>query len=137
MSTNITTACNNKYNSGYNAGLVSATLTMTLLWTNSSPTSSFTPQTISVDLSGYNYAMLDFRATTNSETQVTKYFLIPIGSMLLAGASTAYTTSPIGWSKTYVRCALATSTGVEFSYGFYQSASNNAYAIPLHIYGVK
>lgn len=110
---------------------------MTLLWTNSSPTSAFAAQTISIDLSGYTSIMTVFAyATTINGSRGTQTQLVDDAKY----AFDAPNESESGlWCR---RDVTAAATGVVFGGGGYFSAdagftANNIYAIPLYIYGVK
>lgn len=105
-----------------------------LLWTNSSPTTSFEGQTIQVDLSDYDAVQIISTGTNNSTHRISSG-IVPIGY-----------TSQVSWYAQisyYVRTFNVSSTGVTFqdatdtaintgSYG-----TNNNTAIPLYIIGYK
>lgn len=116
---------------------IGASGSMTLLWTNSSPTSTFAAQTVSLDLSGYTSIMTVFAyATTINGNRGTQ-------TQLVDGAKYAfdvpYESASGLWCR---RDVTAAATGVVFGSGGFFAAepgftANNIYAIPLYIYGVK
>lgn len=100
---------------------------MTLVWTNPNPTSSFAlQQTLSIDLSGYKAVAIYFVYATNSTAD--RYGgLFPIGfpdSMMM------YTYT--GSSEANRTMSSITSSGITFDSG---TSANNI--IPIRIYGVK
>lgn len=103
---------------------------MVLLWTNPSPSSAFQPQTISLDLSNYNAALIAFNEDTNGSGA---------GCMLcLVGKSANFVTAPFGVGTNYIRKVTVTSSDVQFGQG---GVGNNAYVpeanIPAAIYGIQ
>ena len=105
----------------------------TLLWTNSSPTSNFNAQTISLDLSEYQYIFVVTRTSTElDDTHRTIGLFNVLDDVPTLPAKIACT----GGSAT--RQVYATSTGVTFSNATFTGGSqNNSSVIPLYIYGIK
>ena len=105
---------------------------MTLLWENSSPTSSFAAQTIQLDLSDYDEIMILFAHYTNDMTQ-SSYIIMkndnwnPCRVMKSTYATDTY------------RNVKATNIGITFSGGFNPQTNQNdtSCAIPLKIYGIS
>jgi hypothetical protein len=101
-----------------------------LLWTNPSPTSSFSAQTIlsNVDLTEYDEVEIYVRRTS-SET----------GIVQVAQASASYGASIGGiWgADTLFRKATVSVSGIQFTDGYYNGSVNNTYMIPYTIYGIK
>ena len=105
---------------------------MTLLWENSSPTSSFAAQTIQLDLSDYDEIMISFAHYTDDMTQ-SSYIIMkndnwhPCRVMKSTYATDTY------------RNVKATNIGITFSAGFNPQTNQNdtSCAIPLKIYGIS
>lgn len=105
-----------------------------LLWENASPTSNFGEQTISLDLSEYEYIDITVRATTDKASQYTTRLKVGGGSVDIGAMG----------STSLYRPTTPTTTGVKFltgrGYSSYNSSSTvqgDAFAIPLKIYGIK
>lgn len=109
-------------------------LRLDLLWTNDDPTSNFAAQTVTLDLTGYtHYMVVPIFSTSNQnlcppvvspvEDGLVLSLLCGSGSNNRVGARTCYYDSSV--------------PGVEFAGGSYNGASNNAYVIPFHIYGIR
>ena len=109
-----------------------------LLWTNSSPNSNFSNQTISLDLSRYK-GILVYSASTisGSESEITSSVIILKGltCRILTGNGYAYRR----------RSCTVSDNGVTFGHG-YQASYNtditteietDSTSIPLMIYGIK
>lgn len=105
---------------------------MDLLWTNPDPTSSFVAQTISLNLSGYDYVYVIVRATTG-ESHFGSY-IVPVGaSQELLCVATTYLRK---------RNATVSTSGITFDGGYNQASistwdSNTSSAIPYQIYGIR
>ena len=113
---------------------VSGTLEMELdlLWTNASPTASFTAKTVSVDLSGYQLALIVFAPFIADNRYGMATLLCPVDGDKYSMTFTAYTSNRNG-----KRDATVATSGVTFSACTYNDATNNAYGIPQYIYGIK
>lgn len=109
-------------------------LRMDLLWENDSPSSSFSAQTVTVDLSGYAQFMVVpiFSSSTRNlcppvisavEDGVVSGMVCGSGSGDHVGSRTCYYDSSV--------------PGIVFAGGNYSGASNNAYCIPMFIYGIR
>ena len=118
----------------------------TVLWTNSSPSSTFAAQTIALDLSGYDAIILkcsSLNSNTLPSTYPThacaqQYITVPYGT---AGDST-YRLSyglVIEGSSSYEanRETVVTTSGVTFGGGYRNYSAGDKYAIPIQIIGVK
>ena len=107
-----------------------------LLWTNASPTSSFSPQTVSLDLGGYD-AVLIYVANLTSRTCIDGWILLKgAPESKLVSFKTDYGLYPTS------RNATVTATGVTFGDGYDNGVStaanlNNNCCIPYSIYGIK
>lgn len=118
----------------------------TVLWTNSSPTSSFATQDIytSQDIDAFDYIKITFRATTSSSKET--YFMIDTATFL-ANTYTqvgdvcngaAYYSS----NGAYVRNIYPTDSNkkklwVGTCLRFNAQGNNNAYLIPVSVKGIN
>ena len=100
---------------------------MDLLWTNSSPSSSFSPQTIEVDLSDYSAVGIIFRSTTTdasyTEVKVFPKITLSIWTNYLAGS--------------FRNVTAVSDSGVTFGSGSQPGSTKNDYGIPYQIYGIN
>lgn len=106
-----------------------AGITMELLWTNPSPTSSFSPQTVGLDLSNYDMLCVVLKHYTDSNTRIVQFVPIFDDKAIMSYNDTSGTR--------IVRQAKANSSGVTFENGISNGSSNNSVAIPYQIYGIK
>lgn len=122
------------------------TLKETTLWTNSSPTSTFGYQVITLSQSylDFKYVKLKWKRATS----VDAYLEMLIDTTILAngGGYTVASTNNITWGSTtddrqsVVRYMVAISgTSIEISNGLYvgKSGTNNYMALPIEIVGLK
>ena len=108
---------------------------MELLWTNASPSSEFSEQTISLALSSYKYVAIENTEMAGSTNDGGGFDIIPVGK----------DGSCIGIRKNsgaiYFRYAKVQTTGITFGKGSYIAGNtgndNNAWCVPLYIYGIK
>ena len=110
---------------------------MDLLWTNSSIASSFSPQTVSLDLSSYRAIAIEFVSWNSSSAHNAplKIFTVPTtpansGSKILV--SIDYYDYFVGRNITQI-----STTGIVFGDGMARNGSANGYGIPYKIYGIK
>lgn len=114
-------------------------LSMELLWTNGSPTSSFVPQDINLDLSGYLYVEIYCKATTSSSTLYCKK--TKVGNQAFFDAFTNQSDSYK--SKLVFRLVITSKTNIAFSRATTKeidsttAVENNSVLIPVYIYGIK
>ena len=117
-------------------GGVSNIMKMTKLWENDSPNSSFAAGKVSIDLSGYDFVYISYRASVGSslysstmaEIDEHDHDMCCTASTLLAR-----------------RNATVLSDGIIFSGGFYVEyatitsgvTQSNQYILPIAIYGIK
>lgn len=108
-------------------------LDMDLLWTNSAPTSSFSAQTVSVDLTDYKIAIIVSKVTKTGAFYTTNYIVV---------GSTNTIVFPMDYI--YFRDATVSTTGVTFgggkrsnTYGASTPTSDDNDIIPYQIYGVR
>lgn len=107
-------------------------VTITKLWENASPASSFAAQTISLDLSAYDYLII-YGSYQNDTIIIGPATFIKVGlnGVLHASAGLA--------ENQRSRRFKTTTTGVEFSTGRNANSGNEAAGacVPMCIYGVK
>lgn len=115
-----------------------------VLWTNSNPSSSFSAQTISLDLSQYDYIEIIYY--TEVEAGSWQYEMttgkLPIinGQNVLLGGYVMITTADQA-PQFFGRQAIIRTTGIEFATGKNYNGSSfgdrNASGVPLYIKGYK
>lgn len=102
-----------------------------LLWTNASPTSAFAAQTVSLDLSGYDFVLVYAMWSKTYQQPVPPFFaFIGIVDAILIGLQSNNAAS-------LERSFNVTSTGVAFGVGKLGGSTNNEMLIPYRIYGIK
>lgn len=116
--------------SGGAGGSSGGGVTISKLWTNPSPTSNFAAQTVSLDLSSYDAVIV---VVAHSITGSEKNPCWLMKGDYNGNAFTAYHTG----SYIYARPANVSDTGIVFGQGARGGTTNNQYAIPVEIYGVK
>lgn len=106
-------------------------LEMELLWENASPTSNFAAQTVSLDLSGCDAVLVEYRLMTSTVFVVSAF--VKIGTSVFANATSATS------GTHFQRVTEAKTNGVVFdgAYNASNSAANNSVMIPQTIYGIK
>lgn len=102
-----------------------------LLWTNPSPTSNFNAQTVSLDLSDYDYVLIESKRGLNDT--VKSISLAQKGTYANIAANT--NTSMSGAQYPCGRTVYASNTGVQFSNGLAYGAQVNYVCIPTRIWG--
>lgn len=100
-----------------------------LLWTNSSPTSAFGAQTVSLDLSSYQMVLVMARVSTDY-------------SGIFSNINTVGTTGWLagGWgslNNVFHREYTVSTTGIYFYGGYYKTSYNTSYVVPYQIYGIR
>lgn len=102
---------------------------VTLLWTNASPTSAFASQTISLDLSDYDYFLLDTYTDGGNTTE--QLNMCKKGGDLVT----------ISANLNFMRINHFSDTGVTFDDCIYYSGNSpvtvNTYNIPARLYGIN
>ena len=116
-----------------NLGIIGDPLTMKTLWVNASPTSNFWEQTISLDLSGYEYVLVRYLDSTYGDLDQI--------SIVKVGRKTNLISME---SKGFNRRRVSLGGGsVEFGDSSHQSytggsnISSGSYCIPVEIIGIK
>ena len=113
---------------------------VTLLWTNSSVSSSFASQDVALDLSGYRYVIIRVKESTSSSNYMTYLIRVKNVAAKLGFADKQYS----GYPASYDRSATASSTKVAFgncNAHYYNGSSSqspmvNSYCIPYKIWGL-
>jgi len=101
-----------------------------LLWQNSSPTSNFSAQTVSINLSGYDRLLLVFVMMKSGDDSYCQGFIVD-------KSHTKWTCGGL-YQNTYVsRLVDVSDSGVTFGSGYASSTSNQSAVIPNEIYGIK
>ena len=137
---NVDIASGAKYKIGgtaLSASDVGAMPTTTLLWTNSSPTSSFTAKTVSLSLSAYSAIEIEFKHASSSNSFLYQKFKIPSDDMSLF-----YMTGKGTYFELESRAVTVTTSGVTFADGrraqaTWTASSDNIRCIPTRIFGIK
>lgn len=115
------------------SGTVNTGTKLVLLWTNSSPTSSFAAQDVSVDLSPYDWFAIEYRYSSTSTLIVPlAMFEVDENRHIL---SVANNTS----NRTGGRIFTYSISNKEISFegGNYNGSAANTSTIPVAIYGIK
>ena len=110
-----------------------------LVWENASPSSSFSPQTIALDLADTAWIAVNYKASTSGSVRTIDMIEVGENRQLVlyanAGAS--------GTTELYTRRVNVSATGVEFEKGTKKTVSGssvdtaNGNVIPLKIYALK
>lgn len=124
-----------------------------LLWTNASPSTAFTAQTVSLNLSKYEQIIIQGAGTTTYAQRYADGTTTALPSavciVFYANMNVSQVWTPFGCSAggngatTWGRQVTTSSTGITFGAGQrFQGASStpstdNTYAIPMRIWGVK
>lgn len=140
-----TSGLKNMPSSGY-AYASQPTLKETTLWTNSSPTSNFASQTVTLsdNISNYDYIAFDFRASTSDSTSYR--VLYPSSEILNKwGTSNSTNNSTVGVlasritgsAKRIVWRVATNKIGFDSGQGLWDSNTHNNLSIPTKISGLK
>lgn len=119
----------------YNIGAIS----ISKVWENDSPSSSFSAKTISLDLSDASMVMIAHKASTSGSTTNIDFCLVGTKKQLVGYANAGASSS----TYLYTRVANVNTTGVVFDSGYSKTTSgtsastDNAKLIPVAIYAVK
>lgn len=107
----------------------------TLLWTNPNPNSDFAPQTISINLTDYEWIIISIKNQKSSPQYVTTCAIPKITDDQVIGGPSGQT----GSNYAYSRVINMNNNGITFKIARsnYAGASGNTTAIPLEIYGLK
>lgn len=110
-------------------------VSITKLWENASPGSSFSPQTVSVNATGCAFLLVEMKFRNDLTSGA--LFLVPIGKKFGARQVSSVSVSNPQYASRFIE---AGTNGVVFGEGYDQgptTTQDNAYAIPTAIYGVK
>lgn len=102
------------------------------LWTNQSPTSSFSAQTVlsnNADLAECDAVEIYYRHSTTDD----RIYCLKAE----VGTKTPLTVQGLEYNRTGGRLATVNSNGITFGAASYNTNSNNTYAIPTKIVGIK
>jgi len=105
----------------------------TELWANPNPTSNFSAQTVSVDLSAWSIVAIPVRQSTLTGGEPEKMNFVRVGHSTVLSVENVASNQYL-----YKRAATVTSSGVDFEQGYRNTTgtANAQYCIPLAIYGV-
>ena len=103
-------------------------ISMTLLWTNPAPTSNFSAQTVSLDLSGYDAVCIITKTTATSDYRYWQFGLVGHSISMMNKSSTSATLAG--------RAAEVTTSGITFSNGYNNATAGAANCVPWYIYGI-
>ena len=127
-----------RYGSGNNNGNGKKGMGMSLLWENTDTTSSYSAQTVAIDLTGYDAVFVIFCSSTTSDAIVAQGFAFMDRSTIIRYPSYSGSTM-----RFYGRTVTVSNSGISISAGSYrqQGSSSETTAndriIPVRIYGVK
>ena len=110
-----------------------------LLWENAAPTSSFAGQTISLDLSEYNFVLVEILQTISGDLQPD--VIVPVTNLVNREVITNHL---VDLGRMATRGFAASTSAVKFSDCKYYTSpytsvagTENAYSIPWRVYGIK
>ena len=109
-------------------------ITFTLLWENQSPTAQFAAQSISIDLSPYKlFYIVWYYSSTNdtNRTENSAIFQVNENSKMLYSVGNNNTTGNRYF--TYSN----TNKQITFTVARHNNSNNNAYDVPVRIYGIN
>lgn len=109
---------------------------MKLLWTNPSPNAAFAAQTVSINLSDYDYIKVFFNLYNDSNKGMLSTDAL-INETEYNNANYIGYVWPGSAATRYHRKFYATSTGVQFEVGIGNGSAANNCMIPYKIYGIK
>ena len=116
-------------NNIYPLAYVQGGVKMDLLWTNPSPDSSFSTQTVSLNLSDYSMVAIEFKRIQNESVYVPQITVI--------NGTRKYWSITTGGGYIVSRVFTASSTGISFEDAYRNQTVTNTDAIPYQIYGIK
>ena len=115
-----------------------------LIWTNSSPLVSFSPQTVTIDLSTYKFIVISVGELYGlSQTYYESYCLIDMSSISSFPRKALSASAYLNYEMYGIRSAIMSNSSVQFldAYEVYTAAYkvevNNIYAVPAHIWGFE
>lgn len=115
---------------------VKVSFDMDLLWTNSSPSADFAPQTISLDLSEYKMVFIEY------SSQIVAGLFVYSSDLYQKDGVTKQ--NGRGWHVNVMRTITVAESGIAFGEGYYFKTYNsyngttaNSLLVPLKIYGIR
>lgn len=121
-----------RYGSGGNAADTGAKFD--LLWTNETPGTSFAAQTVAVDLSGYAEVMVIPIFSTGNQNPSPPVIAPVIDGTVLGLLCGSGTNNNVGSRTGTIDLSIP---GIDFAGGRYGGNNNNAYCVPLYIFGIR
>lgn len=108
------------------------------LWVNPNPSSSFAAQTVSLDLSGYDYILMrckyHYSDTATDDNFASLWLPSDTRNQVLLSVNNVNGYLKFGGSNNYSRMVNVSTTGVTFGVA---TTNHNDYCIPISIYGVN
>lgn len=109
--------------------------TFDLLWTNPNVHAAFPAQTISLDLSNYDAVLIKMTVNNLSQYESTT---TEGTSICFKGRAVASFNGIINNNYfNLLRVATVSNSGIDFSAGYANMVTNDNYAVPLQIWGIK
>lgn len=109
-----------------------------LLWSNPNPTASFAPQTVDLDLSGYDEVEIKFNYSNASNIAASGKGKL---NEIIRGCSINGTNTSGLYISGVFRDGTVTNNGITFTTGSFPRSggfsTSNDYMIPIKIYGIK
>ena len=133
--TNIKTINNNSILGSGDLSILPAALTVDTLWTNANPSSAFAAQTLTIDLTGYEMILVNYKWAATSTTEL---FTVISYNEIGEGATVA----AIYNARSYREFQVVV-TGLQIADCYHSDtvtgtmAVNNNYMVPYKIYGIK
>ena len=126
-----------QYGSGTNQKGEGGGVVLESLWTNSSPSSSFSGQTVTLSKAVSEYTLLLFVYIFSTGKQDYNTRTYPVAT-LEEGVDCTLQINAGSSNRTGARnFSLASETTVTFGGASYNGASNNGYVIPTQIFGIR
>jgi len=122
---------------GTSEGGGGSSVTITELWTNPSPTSTFSAQTVAVSLAGYDYIGICTKISTGSVSKTgIQFFMLDYVTGSSVNGILPYNgqNGQCGRRTFYVLDDLS---GVAFQAAYIDNSTSNGYILPYKIYGIK
>ena len=113
-------------------GIIPKTASFIKLWTNPSPTSSFAPQTISIDLTNYDAVLIEAH---NFRYDNSQYALSAV--ICLKGQTSFFLFGSASNNRLGVRTFSVSDSGVVASEATYNATAQNEFGVPHEIYGIR
>lgn len=112
---------------------------METLWSNNSPASTFAEQTITLsdNMTNYDLLLIDYIFSTSAQDHATQ--LISVGILFGTAQSFSLRINAATYNRTGARnfYGMTNANQIHFEGASYNTSSNNGYAIPYRIIGIK